>query len=212
MNALRAGLSGAILIGTLLLLQFRSTGEAVPIRKPLATFPGVLGDWQGKETAIFDAEDLSILKVSDYLVRRYVDSHGRSVLLYIGYWETQRQGAQIHSPKNCLPGSGWEPLEASLITVPLPPPHRPITVNRYLIQKDAAQQLVFYWYHSQGLAIAGEVAAKIQMVKNGVVRNRTDGALVRVSSPISRSVPDHTQNLVRYIQALYPMLSQHLPD
>src|SRR5262249_37074190 len=123
MNAFRAGLSSAILIGTLLLLQFRSTGEAVPIRNPLDTFPDAVAVWQGKEATIFDAEVLNILKVNDYLMRSYVDSAGRRVLLYVGYWQTQRKGAQIHSPKNCLAGSGWEPLEASLITISLPPPY-----------------------------------------------------------------------------------------
>ena len=211
MTAFRAVLSTAILIGTLLFLQLRSTGEAVPIRKPLDAFPGVVGDWHGKEAMIFDADVLNILKVRDYVMRRYVDSAGSSVVLYIGYWETQRKGAQIHSPKNCLPGSGWEPLEASLMTISLPPPYQAITVNRYLIQKDAAQELVFYWYQSQGQAIAGEVAAKLRMIKNGIFRNRTDGALVRVSGPIRRSVTDTAENLVKYIQALYPMLDQHLP-
>src|SRR5712664_4862771 len=89
-----------------------------------------------------------------------------------------RKGAVIHSPKNCLPGAGWEPVEASFLTIAVPGPHPPITVNRYLIQKDRDQLLVLYWYHSQGHAIAGEVPARIAMVKNALVHNRTDGAIV----------------------------------
>jgi EpsI family protein len=212
MTAFRVSLSSVVLIGALTLLQFRSTGEAVPIRKSLETFPGVVGGWQGQEATIFDAETLNVLRVKDYLMRRYMSSSGRNLLLYIGYWDTQRKGAQIHSPKNCLPGAGWEPVEASLVIIPASAQHGPITINRYLIQKDNTQQLVLYWYHSQGRAIAGEVAAKIQMVKNGILRNRTDGALVRVSSPIYGSVPETTETLVKYIQALYPLLADYLPD
>jgi len=211
-QTLRVALSGTLLIGTLLFLHLRSTGEAVPVRKSLDAFPTALGDWQGREATIFEVEILNILKVKDYVMRRYVDSAGRSLWLYIGYWDTQRKGAQIHSPKNCLPGSGWEPLDASKVTIPLPPPYSLITVNQYLLQKDQDQQLVLYWYQSQGRATAGEVAARIEMVKSAIARNRTDGALVRVSSPIYDSVPATSERLVKYIQAMYPLLGQFLPD
>src|SRR5262249_48686382 len=154
----------------------------------------------------------NVLRPKDYLMRRYEDDSGRSVFLFIAYWDSQRKGAQPHSPKNCLPGGGWEPLEASTVTIPLPRPFAPITVNRYLIQKDRDQQVVFYWYLSQGEAIASEMAARVQMVKNSIVRHRTDGALVRISSPVYGSVQDTSDRLTRYIQAMYPILSGYLPD
>lgn len=211
-RSVRAAVSCALLLGTLLVLQLRSTGEAVPIRTSLDAFPAALGDWQGREATVFEVEVLNVLKVKDYLMRRYVDPAGRSLWLYIGYWDTQRKGAQPHSPKNCLPGSGWEPLEASRVTIPLLPPHAPITVNRFLIQKGRDQQLVVYWYHQQGRAIAGEVPARIEMVKNAILRNRTDGALVRVSSPVYGSAAETSRHLVAYIQTLYPILGEYLPD
>jgi EpsI family protein len=211
-QAVRVLVSAAILAGALLGLHLRSAGEAVPIRKPLDTLPTTLGEWQGRGGTIFDAKILNNLKVTDYVMRDYVDPTGRGLNLYIGYWDTQRKGAQIHSPKNCLPGAGWEPVEASFVTLSLPPPHPPITVNRYLIQKERAQQLVFYWYQSQGQAIAGEVPARIAMVKSSLVRNRTDGALIRVLSPIYGSVPETSERLVAYVQAIYPILVDYLPD
>ena len=94
----------------------------------------------------------------------------------------------------------------------LPQPLAPISVNRYLIQKDRDQQLVFYWYQSQGQAIAGELAARLEMMKSSIVRHRTDGALVRVSSPVYGGVQQTSDRLVGYIQALYPILSEYLPD
>jgi len=211
-DRLRLIVSCALLLGAVFFYYARSSGEAVPLRQSLSTFPTTIGDWQGREATIFDVEILNILKVKDYLMRRYVDPTGRSLWLYIGYWDTQRKGAQMHSPKNCLPGSGWEPLEASKVRILLPPPYAAITVNRYLIQKGGDQQLAFYWYHSQGKAIAGEVAARVEMVKNAIFRNRTDGALIRVSSPVYGSVPETTEQLIKYIQAMYPSLSQFLPD
>jgi EpsI family protein len=85
-------------------------------------------------------------------------------------------------------------------------------VNRFLIQKDQHQQLVLYWYHSHGKAVAGEIPARLELVKSAVLRNRTDGALIRVSSPVLGSVPATSELLVQYVQAMYPFLSQFLPD
>src|SRR6202022_3336176 len=102
-----AAVSLAILLGALLVLQLRSTGEAVPIRKPLDSFPAVLGEWRARRGTIFDADILDKLKLKDYVMRDYGDQVGRGLNLYIGYWDTQRKGAGIHSPKNCPPGAGW---------------------------------------------------------------------------------------------------------
>lgn len=209
---IRAAVAAVLLLGALLVLQFRSTGEAVPIRKSFDTFPSTIATWRERQSNNLDLEIVNLLKVNDYVMRRYVDRDGRTLWLYIGYWATQRKGAQIHSPRNCLPGGGWEPIEASRLVVTLPAPYAAIEVNRYLIQKDRDQQVVLYWYQSQGKAVAGELDAKIQMVRSAIIRNRSDGALVRVSAPVSGGVAETTDGLVRYVQALYPLLSEYLPE
>jgi len=208
----RAVTSVALLVGALVLLNLRSAGEAVPLRQPLEAFPTAVGEWQMRSSSLLDTESLQLLKVTDYLVRRYVDGEGRNVWLYVGYWDTQRRGAQIHSPRNCLPGSGWEPVEASTLTIPLGQGRPPLTVNRYLVQKERDQQLVFYWYDAQGRAVAGEIEARLEMVRSSIVRNRTDGALVRVSSPVEGGVAATSDRLVAYVRALDPLLRAHLPE
>jgi EpsI family protein len=210
--SVRGIVAALLLLGALLVLQLRSTGEAVPVRKEFDTFPTVIGTWQAKASSNLDPEIVNFLKVNDYVMQSYRDTDGRELWLYVGYWATQRKGAQIHSPQNCLPGNRWEPIEASLLTVVLPAPYAPITVNRYLIQKDREQQVVLYWYQSQGKAVAGELAAKVDMVRSAILRNRTDGALVRVSAPASGGVADTTDSLVRYVQKLYPILVEYLPE
>ena len=155
----RLALSCLLLLGALLVVQFRSAGEAVPIRKPFSTFPDHVAAWRAQQDSYLDPAMLDVLRVDDYLMRRYVDdSSGRTLWLYVGYWATQRKGAQIHSPRNCLPAGGWEPVEAGRITIPVGGPRGTITVNRYLIQKDRDLQVVLYWYQSQGRTIAGEVS------------------------------------------------------
>jgi EpsI family protein len=204
--------SVTLLLGAFLVMQLRSSGEPVPVLKPLDGFPVTVGPWQGREGVMLQADELNVLKVKDYVVRRYADPSGQNLWLYIGYWDSQRKGAQIHSPRNCLPGAGWEPLEASMVTINLPPPYGTIVVNRFLIQKEQDQQIAFYWYQSQGRATAGEVAARVLLVKNSTFRNRTDGALVRITAPIRGSVSETSARLVDYIRAMYPALHEYLPD
>ncbi len=208
----RLSISTALLLMTLLVLQFRSSGEAVPIRKALDLFPIELGRWQARPDTALDPETINLLKVNDYLMHRYVHESGQSLWLYIGYWATQRKGAEFHSPKNCLPGEGWEPVEATRIVIALPIHYAPITVNRYVIQKDRSMQVVLYWYQAHGRAIAGEVDAKIELVRGAITRNRTDGALVRVSSVVAGNPQDTTERLIEYVQSVYPVLHEFLPD
>jgi EpsI family protein len=160
----------------------------------------------------FEEDVLHMLKVSDYVMRRYVDLAGQSLWLYVGYWETQRKGAQMHSPKHCLPGGGWEPLEARRVVIPLSGAPGVIEVNRYLIQKDQYQQLVLYWYQSHGQVVASEVEAKIQLVKNAIFHNRTDGALIRIISPVSGNVEETFEHMAAYVRAMYPLLREFIPD
>jgi EpsI family protein len=208
----RVSISAAVLVAALLVLQFRSSGEAVPIRKSLDLFPASLGRWEGRQDTALEPQVINQLKVNDYLMRRYVHDSGQSLWLYIGYWASQRKGADFHSPKNCLPGGGWEPVEATRIRIDLAGAHPPITVNRYVIQKDRTMQVVLYWYQTHGRAIAGEVDAKIELVRGSITRNRTDGALVRVSSVVAGNPQATTDRLVEYVQSIYPMLHEFLPD
>lgn len=208
---IRLAVSCAVLLSALAILQLRSTGEAVPIRRSLDSFPGAIGGWEAREDSFLGSEVENSLKVDDYLIRRYADEAGNTIWLYVGYWASQRRGAQVHSPRNCLPASGWEPVEASRVAIHLPG-RAPLRVNRYVIQKDQNIQVVLYWYRAQGKPVAGEIAAKIGMMRSAVFQNRTDGALVRVSSPALRGVPETTERLVHYVQAVYPILGEYLPD
>ena len=209
----RLAVSASLLVIAMLVLQFRSAGEAIPLRKSLDSFPTTVGAWKAKGAQSLDPEAVNLLKVSDYVLQSYADPGGHTLWLYVAYWATQRKGgAQIHSPQNCLPGSGWEPVEATRIDVPLSGSARSITVNRYLIQKEGSRQVVLYWYHSQGKDVAGEVQAKMAMVQNAFLNNRTDGALIRVSASVQGTVSETTERLVRYVQALYPTLGEYLPD
>lgn len=207
----RVVVSMVLLVTALVFVHFRSRGEAVPLRQPLDALPNLIGGWQARESAVFETDVMEVLRPTAYVMRRYVDGDAHNLWLFVGFWQSQRKGAQPHSPRNCLPGTGWEPLEASRMTVPISG-GAALTLNRMLIQKEQQRQLVLYWYEAQGNSVAAEMEAKFQMVKSAVVRNRTDGAIVRVSGPVEGNVPATSARMVQFVQALRPVLSSYLPD
>ena len=202
------GLLGA----TFLYLQFFTTAERVLARKPLGSFPLTVDGWRSVESVTLEDDVLDVLKPSDYLVRRYVNSNGETASLYIGYWESQRKGAQMHSPKNCLPGGGWEPIEATRMRIPVLEDDQSIDVNRYLLQKGPDSMIVLYWFQSQGRATSSELCAKVDLVRNSMLHHRSDGAIVRVSSPVYRDARATDDSLVKFVQAVYSNLGDFLPD
>ena len=134
----------------------------------------------------------------------------RSVWLYIGYWDTQRKGAQIHSPKNCLPGGGWAPLEATRVDIPLEG-GKDVEVNRYVLQKDNSQQMAVYWFDARGQAVASEMDAKLELLKGAIFHNRTDGALIRLTSPVYGTIDQTFKMQSEFVKKLYPVLEEYLP-
>jgi EpsI family protein len=197
-----------------------SRAEAVPQREPLAAMPFQIDGWKGRREPDFTPEILAVLGVDDYIVRTYFQDRV-AVSLYVGYHDSQRQGDTIHSPLNCMPGAGWQPLEQGRITVPvtdtldtLGTAPRPIEINRVVIGKGLDKQLVLYWYQSHRRVVASEYWGKIYTVLDAVKYNRTDAALVRVVAPISDSVPvdlAEKQGL-SFIQSLFPRLNKSLPS
>src|SRR4029077_11904945 len=147
----------AVLIGlTAILLQARGRNEVFPERLPLKSFPEQLGAGTGEDKPI-DQETLDVLGPGDFLLREYspqLDTDP-TVNLYIAYFPSQRMGDTIHSPKNCLPGAGWLPVENDRISLPLPG-HPPFPVNRYVIAKGDSRLLVLYWYWAHDRGVASE--------------------------------------------------------
>jgi EpsI family protein len=194
--------------------------ESIPIRAPFSTFPMQIGEWRGVQQPPMEPRVLEMLGVNDYLTRAYFRSDRAGVGLYIGYFESQRQGDTIHSPLNCLPGAGWTPVSKNTIQIALPSTGSgaaasPIEVNRYVIAKGLDQQLVLYWYQSRGRVVASEYWSKFYLVRDAFQLNRTDGSLVRVIAPIDARVDGSDaaaeKNAVMFTQAMFPVLDTFLP-
>jgi len=195
------------------LLEVRARTVAAPNRHPLVGLPMTIGGWQGRATAPLDARVLAVLGADDYTNRIYTGPSGRQAGLYIGYHATQRQGDSIHSPMNCLPGAGWQPVRRERIALD---GDEWRTVNKIIIQNGEDRQLVLYWYQSHGRIIASEYTAKAQLFLDALRTGRTDAALVRIITPIRPGSNDSEQGALDaaagFATDLVPLLSRHVPN
>jgi len=190
--------------------------EPVPARTSFSVFPMNVGTWRGVQGEPLEANILAVLGVDDYLTRVYYAPDGAGVGLYIGYYGSQRQGDTMHSPQNCLPGAGWEPLAQSMLPIAVrgnsAGADSEVVVNRYVIQKGIDRQVVLYWYQSHGRVVASEYWAKFYLIRDAVRLNRTDGALVRVTVPIDERGEERAQSAAaRFVKDLFPLLGGYLP-
>lgn len=200
-----------ILQGALLYSSIRP--EAVPAGRPLAQFPKTLGPWQMAREGVIEQEVLDVLKADDVLTRIYADeSTGSGADLYIAAFRSQRNGKAPHSPKNCLPGSGWLRLDSSEIQIDVGAA-APIPVNRYTISRGDSRQVVLYWYQSRGRAVADEFKAKFWVIADAIRYDRTDTAIIRVIVPvIDRDADRAEQTAISFVKTIYGTIRQFLPS
>jgi EpsI family protein len=131
--------------------------------------------------------------------------------LLVAYFKSQRTGRAPHSPKNCLPGSGWVKVTENRISIPIAG-RPPIEANRYIVQKGESKSLVLYWYQSRDRVVASEYTAKYYVVADALRYNRTDTALVRVVIPITENgVEAIDRAAVDFVQSFFAPLRQHFP-
>jgi EpsI family protein len=192
--------------------------ESAPPRTNFDQFPMQMAGWSGQQLPPMESNILKILGVDDYLNRVYHRQDRALAGLYIGYYKSQRQGDSIHSPQNCLPGAGWEPLDQGALVIPTRTDAGPenISVNRIVIQKGIERQLVLYWYQSHGRVVASEYWSKFYLVRDAVRMNRTDAALVRVIVPIATGADlgekRAEEQAVDFVKQMFPTLPSYLPS
>ncbi|HZP16441.1 MAG TPA: EpsI family protein [Terriglobales bacterium] len=206
----RFAVTAVLLAATAFFLQVRDGAETIPARPPLRNFPQTLGPWKSVDIPI-SPEVREVLGQGDFLLRDYQDGHNQ-VDLFLAYFPSQRSGDTIHSPKNCLPGAGWGPVSNDRVTISVPG-HRPFPANRYLIAKGQERQLVLYWYWAHDRAVASEYSAKLYLVADSIRMRRSDGSLVRISTPLGQNQsPESAEQALRAFAAeVVPLLNTYVP-
>jgi EpsI family protein len=189
-----------------------SRPEPVPLSKPLDQFPADMGAWRMVHELVMDAGTKDVLRADDYLSRDYARSPGEVVNLFVAYFESQRSGQTPHSPKNCLPGSGWVWTDSDTIRVTVAGRAAPLEINRYIVSRGENKAVVLYWYQSRDRVVASEYKAAAFVAWDALHYNRTDTALVRVVTPMNDGRSDTaTESGIDFIQSSFATLRTFIP-
>ena len=192
-----------------------SRSELTPAIAPLSSFPTHLAGWSMAQEFPIEKEVQEVLKADDTLNRAYINSAGnREVVFFIGFFKTQRYGQSPHSPKNCLPGAGYEPIGnlSSTIRLRVPGWSLPIEVNKYVTERGDEKSVTLYWYQSHNRIIASEYWAKFWLVLDAIRYRRSDTSIVKVVVPVVNDDFDAaTATGTQFITAMFPSLLKVLP-
>ena len=189
-----------------------SRGETPPVARSLETFPTDLGKWRMIQQGVMEPEIKDVLRADDYVTRDYAASNTQVANLFVAFFKTQRAGQTPHSPKNCLPGSGWVWTVSDTIPVTVPGRETPIEINRYVIAKGEDKAVVLYWYQSRDRVVAKEYQAAAYVAWDALRYNRTDTSIVKVTVRILNNQEEAaTQTGIDFIQSFFATLRQYFP-
>jgi EpsI family protein len=174
----RIALICIILVATFGVRTWLSAAPKVASHRPLSEFPQQLGDYQMIASQSVDSDVQAVLKADDSMIRWYQASDGKRAEIFVAYYAVQKAGESMHSPKNCLPGSGWQPTLNDRVTVN--GPNGPVEVNRYIVEKGGDRSLILYWYHSGNRIYASEYWGKAYLIADSARTGQRDGAIARI--------------------------------
>ncbi len=198
----------ALLAITALYLNLHSD-IAVPINRPLMEFPVDNRGWRMVSQSEFSDGTLNVLKPTDYLYRQYAGPDGARVSLYIGYHGGGKGSGAIHSPKHCLPGSGW--YEHSSVRSSVEADSRKVDLVKAVYQKGESSELFLYWFQVKGRALTDEYSLKLAEIINSIAYRRRDSAFIRISVPFESDEKKAAETGTRFMRDFYPVIRQFLP-
>lgn len=205
---------GVVVIASLVALFAPPRAEAKLERKEFAVFPTNLGEWTGR-TDRLEQIYVDALKMDDYYLGNFQNAEGKLTALYMVYYLSQSKGESIHSPKACLPGGGWKVQSFKEVKLDNVSFHgAPLSLNRVEIQEGENRQLVYYWFLLHGRNITDEYLMKWYVFWDGVTKNRTDGALIRLTVPLSpgENYDQADKRLTAFTGLLMQQLNDYIPE
>jgi len=204
LSSLIMGVSFAFLLGSI-------DQSPVPSHLSLRAFPDEISGWSGTPVPMSKKEQ-DILNADDFASILFTKAATESsIFFFSAFYQHQTPEKNIHSPKNCLPGSGWSMIDTKVIAVPLESGGKPEKINQVVIQKGLTKQVVLYWYQERGRIFPNEYWGRFYLVKDALTLHRTDGALVRISALLDGSIENTVNKELRFIRNLTPMLSDYIP-
>ncbi|MBY0468980.1 MAG: VPLPA-CTERM-specific exosortase XrtD [Burkholderiaceae bacterium] len=209
-------LAGGLVLLSVWLIALWSPERAQiqPQRTPFSQFPMHLqDDWVGQPDQL-DRDVLATLAVDDYLLVNYVRDGEPLVNLYSAYYATQSSGVSSHSPRTCIPGGGWKIEQIADTVLTLDGGAGSMTVNRAVIHKGEQRQLVYYWFDQRGRVLTNEFVVKWYILRDAILHNRSDGALMRLVTPVAptEDIARADRRLTGFLSTIAPRMREHVPD
>ena len=173
-----------MVLGCAFVWQTRGQGP-VPLSAPLSTTMPKFAGYTSVDQIVSD-EERRVAGMTDYSARAYARDSVVDFYTLVSYYDRQGQGKTIHSPRNCLPGAGWEVLRGDTRTLDVDGAKH--VVNHYILKNGAATTIVYYWYQGRGRVVANEYAVKWNLLRDAALLGHTEEALVRVQIPIQEHI------------------------
>jgi len=166
--------------------------------KPVSPIAGILDTVPGfrHDTIAVDTNSQRVAGMDEFVNRIYLRDTVAAFSLYVGYYTYQTQGKSIHSPRNCLPGAGWEPIESTTLPIAGATGLGSRNMNKYVLANKGNYAAVYYWYQGRGRIESNEYTVKYNLMRDAALYGRTEEALVRLVIPL-RPGRDRTQEQVR---------------
>ena len=195
MRNLSSFVPAMILAGGLGLLGL-THGQERP--KPVQPIAGILESVPGYryDTIGVDTNSQRVAGMDEFINRVYLRDTVAAFSLYVGYYTYQTQGKTIHSPRNCLPGAGWEPVESSTLPISGAPGIGSRSMNKYILANQGHYAAVYYWYQGRGRIESNEYTVKYNLMRDAALYGRTEEALVRLVVPLTVG-KERTQEQIR---------------
>lgn len=204
-----------ITIGLLcfMVLYMKQSGsvKAVPLPGSLVDFPTRINSSVMTSSSRFDEAVMDKLGVDEYINREYHDEENYPISLYLGYYNRQSEGRMIHSPRNCMPGSGWNPVKSDTVSIQNATTKNIYKVNRIIFQKGMDKISMLYWYHGRNRIVANEYVDRFFLIVDSILKKRSEGALVRIIGPWN-SGGNSDRKLEDFAAELLPVLQHNLPQ
>lgn len=181
----------------------------VPLAKPFGEFPPAHAGWRMVGQSSLSESIIKVLMPTEYLSRRYVSESGATVDMYLSYFDGAPDSGRIHSPKHCMPGSGWFEMSSTRTVMVLEGEH--VNMVRAVYAMGEQRELIYYWFDMRGNTISNEYSLKLAEITGSVFHNRRDQSFIRISAQAGRDVQDAQQNLEFFLREFYPLIQEYLP-
>jgi len=208
-NALRYLAVTALMAAAAVYLNFHQD-RPTPLSRPLADFPIQVGEWRMVKNVQFDDKSLEVLRPTDYMSRRYQRADGATVDLYVGYHDGASEAGPLHSPRNCLPGSGWYEVSSKPVRIALDSAQQDAVEAIY--RHGGRTELFLYWFEVGGKSVVNEYALKVKEVLHSVQNRRRDTCFIRISTPVTAEQPQAASMTENFLKAVKPALTEYLPS